>query len=249
VARVADPGTLEWHDGVTEGIAFRFQTLLAGEAGPEAIRLAFGECPSVYAHMHLVAQFQVVLDGTMVMPRGITLRPYGVQYTDGCVPYGPFATTAGHDMLVLHARPGGLLTMADHDFRRHINLNGRLLLAQEDERPWVDDAVGSSKTLIPSALGPEVELRRLAAGDRLMAPQSAGPRYEVVLAGSLLFDGRAIDPPGLRFIEGDERVADAVAGPNGATAMSLVFDATGRRGHEESDVLAMTARDAMAAIL
>jgi hypothetical protein len=194
----ANPSALEWQDSETQGIPFRFQALLGGEGGPEAIRLSFGECPSVYAHMHLVSQFQVVLAGSMVMPRGMTLRPYSVQYSDHSVPYGPFSTTSGHEMLVLHPRPGGLLTMGDPQFRRHINLEGRLLMSQEEDHAWRVGAEGERKTLIPEALGPRVGLARIGPGGAVSAPPAPFGRYEVVLAGSMWLDGvphRAARPP------------------------------------------------------
>ena len=103
---IVDPNRVPWKRSQTEGITFQCQVLLSGEdGGPEALRLQFDPCLSVYAHMHLTSQFQLLLGGTMDMPRGsLFLRPVSVHYSDHNVPYGPFAVAAGHDMLVLHPK-------------------------------------------------------------------------------------------------------------------------------------------------
>lgn len=89
---VIDVAALPWRQGETEGLTFQAQVLLDGAGdGPEAMRFRFAPCPSVYAHMHLTSQFQVVLDGLMDMPRGrLCLHRFDVHYTDHNVPYGPF---------------------------------------------------------------------------------------------------------------------------------------------------------------
>ena len=35
------------------------------------MRFRFDACPSVYAHMHLTSQFQLLLAGSMDFPRGV----------------------------------------------------------------------------------------------------------------------------------------------------------------------------------
>src|SRR5579864_4384435 len=101
---VVDAPRVPWKPGETEGLTFHCQVLLSGDdGGPEAIRFRFDQTPSVYAHMHLTAQFQLILAGEMEMPRGsLHLGPLSVHYTDHNTPYGPFSVAPGHDMLVLH---------------------------------------------------------------------------------------------------------------------------------------------------
>ena len=68
---IVDAANAPWKRGSTEGVTFACQVLLSGEdGGPEALRFRFDDCPSVYAHMHLTAQFQLLLNGTMDFPRG-----------------------------------------------------------------------------------------------------------------------------------------------------------------------------------
>ena len=97
-----------WKRRRTEGVTFECQVLLSGEdGGPEALRFRFDDCPSVYAHMHLTAQFQLLLGGAMDFPRGVKhLEAPAIHYTDHNMPYGPFAVSGGHDMLVLHPEGG-----------------------------------------------------------------------------------------------------------------------------------------------
>ena len=114
---IVDSANAPWKRSSTEGITFACQVLLEGEdGGPEALRFRFDACPSVYAHMHLTAQFQLLLSGTMDFPRGVKhLQAPAIHYTDHNMPYGPFAVSAGHDMLVLHPRAGGIISMANLD--------------------------------------------------------------------------------------------------------------------------------------
>ena len=128
---IVDAATAPWKRSATEGITFACQVLLSGEdGGPEALHFRFDDCPSVYAHMHLTSQFQLLLGGSMDFPRGVKhLEALAIHYTDHNMPYGPFAVSRGHDMLVLHPRAGGIISMGNHDARRQINLRGRLFAA------------------------------------------------------------------------------------------------------------------------
>ena len=125
---VVDAANAPWKRSATEGITFACQVLLSGEdGGPEALHFRFDDCPSVYAHMHLTSQFQLLLGGAMDFPRGVKhLEALAIHYTDHNMPYGPFAVSRGHDMLVLHPKAGGIISMANHDARRQINLSGRI---------------------------------------------------------------------------------------------------------------------------
>ena len=58
---VVDAADIEWRHGETDGITFRGQILLSGDdGGPEAFRFRFDPCLAVYAHMHMVSQFQML---------------------------------------------------------------------------------------------------------------------------------------------------------------------------------------------
>ena len=81
----------------------------------------------MYAHMHLTSQFQLLLHGAMDFPRGVKhLDALAISlHRDHNMPYGPFAVSGGHDMLVLHPKAGGIISMGNLDARRQINLRGR----------------------------------------------------------------------------------------------------------------------------
>jgi hypothetical protein len=223
--------------------------LPGGGDDPEAFRFRFDPCPSVYAHMHLTAQFQVLLAGSMDMPRGsMNLRPLSVHYTDHQVPYGPFSTGAGHDMLVLHPRAGGLVSMAHADFRSCINLTGRLLVGEADDDAWqpLPGGRGLVQVLIPAAAGPEVVLVELGAHEILSLPGAPFGRYDVVVAGAIQVGTTPLGPPGLRYVVGDAPAEPLVTGPEGATILTLAFDAAARDGGVRDDVLGAVATRAMA---
>jgi hypothetical protein len=225
--------------------------LLDGEdGGPEALRFRFDPCPAVPGHMHLTAQFQLLLGGSMRMPRGrMHLRSVAVHYTDHNVPYGPFSVGPGHDMLVLHAKRGGLITLTEPTFRSRIFLPGRLLTANADERDWQPNADGSGRhqQLLPASCGPEVLLIEVQPESRLDLATSQHGRYEVVIRGSVLTAGVVIGPGGLRWTARDAAAPPLVGGSDGALVAVLAFDADALEGglDDESDPMVRAATDAM----
>jgi hypothetical protein len=247
---VVDVVALPWKRSHTEGIAFDCQVLLDGhDGGPEALRFRFDDCPSVYAHMHLTAQFQLLLAGVMDFPRGVKhLEAPAIHYTDHNVPYGPFAVSRSHDMLVLHPKAGGIIPMARLDARRCIHLRGRLHAASAADLEWQPlpaGQCGDFKSLMPPGFGPTAAWVRAPAHAALAMPAPDFGRYEVVLEGSVIMDGREIGPPGLRYTEGGE-AGPLVSGPQGATVAFLTFDQDAVEGGITSDALAVEAAEAMA---
>src|SRR5687768_14551706 len=190
---IVDAEKAPWKCSATEGITFSCQVLLSGEdGGPEALRFRFDDCPSVYAHMHLTAQFQLLLSGAMDFPRGVKhLEALAIHYTDHNMPYGPFAVSRGHDMLVLHPRAGGIISMANLDARRKINLRGRLFAALAEQSEWqpLPGADHSQfKFLMPPDFGPAAVVVRTPAHAALAMPAPEFGRYEVVLEGSVIME-------------------------------------------------------------
>lgn len=247
---IVEPAAIPWRKGQVADITFKCQVLLSGaDGGPEALHFRFDTCPSVFAHMHLTSQFQLLLQGRMDFPKStMRLRAVAVHYTDHNFPYGPFAVGGDHDMLVLHPRQGGLITMADRDARRQINLRGRHFYGAAADAQWtiLPQFEGTrSKLLIPPVSGPYAIMIECPPRTRVSLPSAPDGRYEVVLAGSVLVSGRALVPPGFRYVQEDTGVAPLEAGPDGATLMLLAFDGDARQGGLTGDILSVAAAAAM----
>ena len=248
---IVDAANAPWKRSATEGIAFACQVLLSGEnGGPEALRFRFDDCPSVYAHMHLTAQFQLLIGGSMDFPRGVKhLEALAVHYTDHNMPYGPFAVSGGHDMLVLHPKAGGIISMANRDARRQINLRGRLyacLAAQSEWQPLPGADHTWFKLLMPPDFGPAAVVVKAPAHAVLAMPAAQFGRYEVVLDGSAIMEGQEIAAPGFRYVRGDNAAEPLVTGDNGASVAFLTFDRDALEGGLTGDGLAVEAAEAMA---
>jgi hypothetical protein len=248
---IVDSANAPWKRSSSEGVAFACQVLLSGDdGGPEALRFRFDDCPSVYAHMHLTSQFQLLLNGTMDFPRGVKhLEALAIHYTDHKMPYGPFAVGGGHEMLVLHPRAGGIISMANHEARRKINLRGRLFATLASDAPWqpLPGAEGATfKCLMPPDLGPAAVIARAPAHAALGMPAAEFGRYEVVLEGSVIIEGRELGPPGFRYVRGVEAAEPLVTGDNGASVIFLTFDRDVLEGGITGDDLAVEAAEAMA---
>ncbi len=248
---VVDAARAPWKRSQSEGIAFSCQVLLGGEdGGPEALRFRFDDCPSVYAHMHLTAQFQLLLSGCMDFPRGVKhLEALAIHYTDHNVPYGPFAVSGGHDMLVLHPKAGGIISMVNLDARRKINLQGRLFAALASECEWhpLPGAEHSAfKRLMPAGFGPDAVVVRGEPYASLAMPPASHGRYEVVLAGTAVFDGQEVAAPGFRYYRGETAADPVTTGSDGATVAFLTFDRDADEGGLTGEGLAVEAAEAMA---
>jgi hypothetical protein len=248
---IVDSAKAPWKRSSTEGITFSCQVLLSGEdGGPEALRFRFDDCPSVYAHMHLTAQFQLLLTGAMDFPRGVKhLEGLSIHYTDHNMPYGPFAVSGGHDMLVLHPKAGGIISMGNHDARRQINLHGRLfasLATQSEWHPLPGGTGAEFKLLMPPGYGPTASVVRAPAHAALAMPAPEFGRYEVVLEGSAIMEGVEIGPPGFRYVRGEQAVEPIVTGDQGGTVAFLAFDRDALEGGIMDGVLAVEAAEAMA---
>src|SRR5215469_4640310 len=217
--------------------------------GPEALLFRFDPCPSIFAHMHLTSQFQLLLHGRMDFPKStMRLRGVAAHYTDHNFPYGPFAVAGGHDMLVLHPQRGGLISMAERDARRQINLKGRHLYGNEADIEWTvlpEFAGARVKQLIPPKSGPYGVLIECPPRTLLELPSAPYGRYEIVLAGSASVSGLRLPPLAFRYVLDDKELAPVEAGPDGATMMLLAFDQDAREGGLKDDQLSLAAAEAM----
>jgi hypothetical protein len=257
VEYIVEPDDVPWKDGETGGLTFRGQRLLSGEdGGPEAIRFRFDPCPSFFAHMHLVSQFQLIVSGSMDLPKQ-PLRSLAVHYTDHYRPYGPFTIGAEHDMFVLHPRPGGIISMADREARKQMNLRGRVMIGLESEVEWQPlpgCEGGRYKILIPYTLDaaaqrtstwPEVVLLELPPGTPIPLAAPVFGRYEVVLGGTVTVEGRRLGPMSLRYVRGEVPFAPFQSGDEGATVIALSFDSDALEGGLTGEGITVAAAEAM----
>jgi hypothetical protein len=200
--------------------------------------------------MHLTAQFQLLLNGAMDFPRGVKhLEAVAIHYTDHNMPYGPFAVSAGHDMLVLHPKAGGIISMANREARRQINLRGRLfacLASASEWRPLPHAEHSTFKFLMPAGFGPAAVIVKSPAHAALTMPAPEFGRYEVVLEGSAIMEGRDIGPPGFRYVRSDQPMKPIVTGEAGASIAFLSFDKDALEGGITGEGLAVEAAEAMA---
>ena len=154
------------------------------------------------------------------------LNAPAVHYTEHNVPYGPFIVQ-GHDMLVLHTKPGGVVTMRDKERRREANTRGREFTCCAHEVEWeplpgYDGA--RRKILIPATRGPSAEIIDCTPHMELPVPVVAYGRYEVVYQGSVFAEGKELGPKSVRFVAPGQCPASLVCGPGGATVIVLTYD-------------------------
>lgn len=223
-----EPSEVPWKSLALDGGGeVQLQMYLKGaDDGPEAIRARISEGYEVEPHFHLAAQFQLLLDGTMEFPT-FRLDAPAVHYTEHNVPYGPFIVSRGHDMLVLHTKPGGVILMRDKERRRQANTRGREITCCAHEVDWESlpgHAGARRKVLIPASEGPSVEIVECPPGMEFAAGVPAYGRYEVILAGSAEADGKQLGAKSLRFVAEGDQAAPLKCGPEGATLIVLAYD-------------------------
>lgn len=225
---IVEPSAVPWKTLALErGGETRLQMYLKGrDGGPEAIRAQISENYTVEPHFHYAAQFQVLLEGSMAFPL-VRLEAPAVHYTEHNTPYGPFTVSGGHDMLVLHAKPGGVAVMRDKKRRWQANVRGRELTRCAHEVEW-QPMPGCPhvrrKLLIPPSFGPVAELVEFPAGSEFTPPVPEYGRYEVVYSGSVVLLGEQLGPKALRFIPGGEQAAPFTAGSEGVRMIFVSFD-------------------------
>ncbi len=225
---IVDSQNVPWKSMALEGGGtVNLQMYLKGvDGGPEAIRARISEGYTVEPHFHLAAQFQLLLEGSMTFPT-FRLDAPAVHYTEHNVPYGPFMTRDGHDMLVLHTKPGGVVMMRDKERRREGNSRGREFTCCAHEVEWEpspEHPGARRKVLIPARRGPSAEMIECPPQMSLEVPAGEYGCYEVVYRGSVLIDGKELGPKGVRFLAPGQTVSPLVCGAEGATIIVLMYD-------------------------
>ena len=229
-----EPSEVPWKTLALDGGGeAQLQMYLRGEdGGPEAVRARISEGYEVEPHFHLATQFQLLLEGSMEFPT-FRLNAPAVHYTERKVPYGPFKVSQ-HDMLVLHAKPAGVVMMRDKRRRYQANTRGREISCSAHEGGW-EPLAGypdvRQKVLIPAVRGPSAQLIDCPPHMEFAPGVPAYGRYEVVLSGSALVDGKSLEPKGLRFVEAGQAAPPLVCGPGGVRLIVLTFDEDAARSY------------------
>ncbi len=225
---IVEPAAVPWKTLALDGGGeTQLQMYLKGaDGGPEAIRARISEGYEVEPHFHLAAQFQLLLEGSMQFPT-FRLDAPAVHYTEHNVPYGPFVVSRGHEMFVLHTKPGGVVMMRDKERRRQANTRGRELTCCAHEVEWEPlpgHAGARRKVLISESAGPSAQIIECPPGMVFALEAPTYGRYEVVLNGSASAAERQLTPKSLRFVAPGEEAPPLQCGPEGATLIVLTYD-------------------------
>lgn len=214
------------------------------EDGPETTN-SFMPNVLVRPHFHRGSQFQICVQGTAKFPNGM-VETLGVHYTDHLTPYGPFQRSPDNSMMVLHAKPAGIVNMDDPEARTLMNRQGRDLIGMPSAAPWtpLPGVPGARhKLLLNEPTGLKAELIEAPAAAVIPVGPAPYGRFEIVIHGSITVHGRLIElgPPcpaspellgrNLRFVTGDERPSPIHVGLEGATLMCLQYDADAARSY------------------
>jgi hypothetical protein len=221
---LVDLTQIAWKQAQEGGRGYQFRICLDGrEDGPEAMQVRLPGL-DVPPHFHHAAQFQLLLKGSMEFSDR-RMEALTVHYTDHDVPYGPFKPDSEHSMLILHAKPAGYAPMSDKEARKMINARGRELegCAREAKSEPLPGG-GTCKTLLANDEGVCVQVIECPPGVAFSGPPPLYGRYELILNGSATAGDKRLGAETLRFVQGNEREAPLVCGPDGATFIVLTFD-------------------------
>lgn len=185
--------------------------------GPQAFVVSCGPEYVIKPHFHPIDQFQVFFKGSATIGKH-ALDPVTVHYTDGFTPYGPI--TGGHEgfsFFNFRSRADvGALHMPESR-EQLARRAGRAITAQC--RLALDAGVTSTRleTLIdPQADGLAV-LELVAAADAVLPDEMVrgSGRYQFVLDGELVQDGRALPVESCAFAGAGEVLTGRRAGSRG----------------------------------
>jgi len=215
---------LDWVEFAGNGSATKI--CMDGSAGPEAMLNRLKSDQTIDPHFHRTAQFQLLIRGKMRFP-DYEMEGVAIHYTDHCVPYGPFVPQDNQEMLVAHARQGGVAFMKDKEVRKDINRLDRELHGSEHEVEWqaLPECPGARrKVLFGSIEGPMTEIYEFPPGAQLARSAAPYGRYDLVLDGSGTINRKPLVARSLRFYHSSEPDAPFIAGPQGLRVVVMTFD-------------------------
>ncbi|KRA44985.1 hypothetical protein ASD80_06895 [Devosia sp. Root635] len=202
----------------------------------QAFRLDFNANQTLDAHFHIVDQFQVFVEGDGTIGRD-SVGPIVVHYADHHTGYGPLVaspygmtyftlrskTDAGLNFLrEPHVREKLQPTKRRHRMSRKIILSNEPVLADRTE-VVIEDALDAQD----DDEGIAVKMVRMGPNMQAPAPDTgeSGGEYLLVLNGSIIHDGHALDKYSLLFVRADEAPPVLTAGPGGAEVLVTRYPA------------------------
>lgn len=196
----------------------------------QAFRLDFNANQTLDAHFHIVDQFQVFVEGDGTIGRD-SVGPIVVHYADHHTAYGPLvASPYGMTCFTLRSKTdAGLNFLREPHIReklqptkRRHRMSDKIILSNE---PLLADR---TEVAIEDALqardedeGIAVKVMRLGPNMQARAPEpsESGGEYLLVLNGSIVHEGQALDKYSLLFIRSDEEAPVITAGAGGAEVL------------------------------
>lgn len=200
----------------------------------QAFRLDFSAGQKLDAHLHIVDQFQVFIEGSGTIGRD-SVGPVVAHYADHHTGYGPLiASQQGMTYLTLRPKTdAGLVFLREphirevlqptkrrHRVSRPVGLSTEMVLRHRTE-------VSVEHMLDPQDddEGIAVIVLRLGPGMEAPAPETrqSGGEYVIVMNGTLELDEQSLAPWSLLFIHPDEEPPVLRAGPAGLEVMVTRF--------------------------
>jgi hypothetical protein len=224
--KLVPAGTVEKEDPVEPGGAYRWNYMgrvESMERGPQAFLLDWPYPGVIEPHFHEGDQFQIFTQGDFALGKS-ELGPVTVFYTDGYTPYGPIKWGEdGMRFFNLRARANvGAYWMpgSGDDLRRRAGRRRTAVVDVIDpaaaagvERADVIELEDDGLYACSTIAGPGEELPREPAG-------GAG-RYELVLAGTMLVDGREAPPDSVLFASTGDLLPARTAGSEGVQVLTV----------------------------
>ena len=225
-----DEPKVNWQPGDPAYPDVQVKILADGKDGrPSATLGTAAKDQRIEAHFHNTAQFQVILEGSLVFVDHPT-QPIAVHYTDPNTAYGYFTADSNFKLAVLRPRKAGQWFMQETENRKLRNPKGREIYGQSKEVPW-ETLAGALAGLRRKVLfgkdnekGPKAHLFQCPAGVVVQREPAPCGEYQIILEGSAQVEGKEMKPFAMHWARGDERPAPLTAGRDGATWLMLTYD-------------------------
>ncbi len=202
----------------------------ANQPSPHAFLVEQDPNTTILTHFHQQNQFQVIMGGSGTLGRHV-VEPLLVHYAGAYTGYGPIICgPQGIQYLTLRAHhdPGAnFMPEAREQLLRgpKSHFSSEPIQRLSTEALLKLEAVSCEELLPLNESGLAVILYRFPSGARAsgLAPSSGAGQYRVLVSGSLMHEGQALQPPESIFLSSDESESVMIAGAQGAEVLLLQF--------------------------